>query len=199
MVALTLSTLIVSLVAAATIVIASVKFLTILLETSEGFDRIKNWPDGPWIDWVSESFYVISAAALCMTPGGLLYLLLAPRWEFAWTMFPLSAVLLFPVLLLSMLSAASPLAPLTATLLRMLVRMWWAWLLFFLQSTMAIVAAVAVTWGLVDRLDLLGVALACAIDVPLAMIYFRLLGRLALCCKQASVADIKRQAAAETS
>jgi hypothetical protein len=192
-----LTAMIASFTVPATLIVAAVKFLTILQDTSEGYDRIETRSEGPWIDWATESFYVLNAASLCMAPGWLLYELLSPHWEFAWLVVPVGAMLFFPVLLLSMLSAASPLAALTATVLRMLLRVWWAWLLFFLQSTVVIAVAVAVTWGLMRLMGTWGISLACVIDVPLAMIYFRLLGRLAWCCKQAYAADIKRQAVAE--
>ena len=82
--------------------------------------RSKNWPDVVWLDWIGDSFYLISRASpgsaaigfgatwLCGGVGGPLMLVFIP----------LALYLLFPIMLLSTLEMQSPILPISPVVLR---------------------------------------------------------------------------------
>jgi DNA-directed RNA polymerase subunit RPC12/RpoP len=156
---------------------SSAVLLAILQNAAGGAERIEDWPDGTFLDWVFDVFYVINSGAvafiagLCVAEifpfvGAARYLFVAPV-----------ALLLFPILLLSLVEQGTPWNPISPNVWTSLYRGAGAWLRFFLLSGILVTCVVG---GCI--LALYFVPLARYIVVPFLvagmMVYFRLLGRL---------------------
>lgn len=161
---------------------ASASLLTVLQETAHGVDAIEDWPDAMFLDWMFQGFFLLTSTVASMMPG------LAIAWALGYTSLAKGALLaassfaFYPIILLSMLEADSPIMPWSPPILASLFRKWWAWAIFYLETAVLLVA--------IEVLDLLaarsGRLSLVLIMVPVAVaglfVYFRLLGRLALCC-----------------
>ena len=160
--------------------------LAILGDTAAGADDVQHWPAAAaFIDWVGSTFFVINSLALSVLAGkGLGWLLerIEPAGGLALVGTP---VVLFPLLLLSMLEANSPLVPLSKAVCRSLVCNWRAWTGFYLETSLllAVTGGIAIAATLPGSL-LLALPLLAMTMVASLMIYFRLLGRLAWCCSR---------------
>jgi hypothetical protein len=89
----------------------------------------------------------------------------------------------FPILLLCTLETDSPFLPVSAVVFASLGRHAIAWLAFFLQAGLLLVAAAAAVAFVGPLLDpRLAIPLAGLLFSTVVMIYFRLLGRLAFYC-----------------
>jgi hypothetical protein len=187
-----------SLVLPAWLYAASCYGMTILRETACGVDRIRDWPHLLALEGLGEVFYVLNAALLSAVPGKI------AAW--LWTRLALPAtlpnllssetglpptglwvvggmMLLFPILLLSMLAADSPVHPLSASAWRTLLRQWQAWLAFSMTAFVAAIAAVALAVALRHRAGWAAQVIVSGVLVAVGwMIYCRLLGRLASSC-----------------
>ncbi|HYW78792.1 MAG TPA: hypothetical protein VE890_04410, partial [Thermoguttaceae bacterium] len=142
-------------------------------------------------------FFVANSVAVAMLPGVLTGKLLVHSVGLAiWLVVPLSALVLFPIMLLSVLEANSPMMPLSKHVWRSLLRVWRAWGCFYIETTLLGTAAAGLILGLAYVSVWLAVPLAPAALVAAAMIYFRLLGRVAWCYARAVEQD-EREAAEE--
>ncbi|MCS6853037.1 MAG: hypothetical protein NZ700_17915 [Gemmataceae bacterium] len=171
---------------------AAHSFLVVVEETAAGNDAVV-WPDEPFVDWVWKVFYAAWLAGIWLGP---VYLVLrriepaplgeTPLWK--WLVAAAVLWLLFPISLLSSLSAASTWAVLHGPLLGRMVQRWPAVLTFYGLS-----AAVVASGGL-------GVATALSAEwyalLPAAvgaaaafLIYARLLGRLGWVLRRAGAAE----------
>jgi hypothetical protein len=169
-----------SLALAAWAYVASAYGMTILRATSGGAETIDDWPSLLALEDAGQFLYVFNSLFLAVLPCALA----APLWSRLGV--PLSwaigggIALLFPVLLLSMLVANSPLHLLSFRLLRSLLRGGIAWIGFYLTTLAAALAIAAIE---IHMWRHAGWAIDVAITGPVAaaswMIYFRLLGRLA--------------------
>ena len=169
------------------VVVLSANCLSILLDTAAGNDRIENWPSDVFLDWMGDCLYVVAGLAVSIMPGGLAASLISGGY--AWGVVGLaSALLLFPIVLLSMLEADSPLTPLSSRVMRSMPTVWQRWLCFYaLTIPLTFVVAGLLVW-LVVRGDGWLIPAAAVLLIASVMIYFRLLGRLA-CCSDASAAN----------
>ena len=174
-------------------VVASVYGLAVLRETSYGCGFVEKWPIGYSLDGMGESLYVFSGIALSVLPG----LVAAPLWDWLdWPrllMISVVAVLLFPVLLLSMLEANSPMKPVSLPVWQSVATAWRAWGLFYLIA-LPTAAVLCVLVGAALARGGIGGAVPAGILLSAAwMIYFRLLGRLAWFCSGRAAACQRRQ------
>jgi len=168
--------------------VMAVDFLTILRDTSYGYEKIENWPRGACVDWVGEAFYVLDALGigmlLSLAVGRGLGMLGAPVGMFT----AIGLWLLFPILLLSMLETNSPLNPLSRPVWLSLVLRWKVWAMFYAET-----AALFVAFGFLPAV-LIAVPplaiLAPLLLVAVLMIYARLLGRLTWCCSGESKREV---------
>ena len=161
---------------------AAACLLTILQETAHGVDAIENWPDAMFLDWMFQGFFLVTSTVASMMPG------LAIAWALGATglakgaLLAVSSFALFPIVLLSMLEADSPIMPWSPPILASLFRRWWTWAIFYLETALLLVVTDSLAYWVMS-FGRLSVGL---IMVPVEMagifIYFRLLGRLALCC-----------------
>jgi hypothetical protein len=160
--------------------------VAIVRDTAEGCRRVESWPDGPFIDWISDSLYVFNALFFSALLGLGLLLLAGPLGPAGALAMPLTMLALFPILLLSMFEADSPLMPLSPLVWRSTLDAPLAWLAFYVESA---ALCVGVGWLLRESilaLEWLALVPNAFLLVAAMMIYFRLLGRLGHCCADAA-------------
>lgn len=162
-------------------VVTFTSLLAILIDTAYGYDKIENWPDGTFGEWIVESMLVVSALLLSLTPVGIALYTLKSIDFLAMPYFPINFVMVFPIVLLSMLETNSALNPLSPPVWRSLPSVWRAWAVFYLETAVLVIGG----WYAVRALliaSFSGKSLAaCALLIAGLLIYFRLLGRLAWC------------------
>ena len=161
-----------------------INLLTILGDTAAGADDVGYWPNSSgFLDWAGSTFFVVNSLALSGSVGiGLGWLLQRAGLPGGYAAVGVPVVL-FPLVLLSMLEANSPLVPWSASVCRSLGSRWRAWGGFYLETTLllAVTGGMALAAILPGKL-LLAVPVVALTMVASSMIYFRLLGRLAWCC-----------------
>jgi hypothetical protein len=170
--------------------------LCILQDSAAGNTRIENWPDAVWLDWIGDSFYIITSG-VGSAGIGLGAVWLCGRIEVQTQIpLPLGVFVFFPILLLSTLETQSPLVPISPIVLRSMFRSWSAWAAFYFETAFVVVVPaglLALTSALGSSADLGGagaqvfvlvISATAAATVISAMIYFRLLGRLAWVCAE---------------
>jgi hypothetical protein len=167
---------------AAYLVAAAVHGMAILRDTAFGCDAVKEWPNLLSLDSTSDAKYVFMALAIGVLPG----MVTAPLWDWlGWSkllMMAISAAILFPLLLLSMLETNSPIMPVSPPVWQSVYRAWQTWGLYYLITLPAAagicgLAIVAMTRGGLGSALVVGILVS-----PVWMIYCRLLGRLAWFC-----------------
>jgi uncharacterized protein YbaR (Trm112 family) len=157
--------------------------LTILDDTSEGLDRVENWPEGNLLGGIRAALVIFYALVLSLVPAGAICTVIGGFVEGSWLVIPpLSLLLLFPLFLVSMLEADSALEPFSSDVWQSLSDIREVWILMYVIS--------GAIWGLVGLIDWLTseaipVQEARIVIGPLVLtaglfVYYRLLGRLAL-------------------
>jgi hypothetical protein len=171
--------------------VACVNLLAILVDTSNGKDVIETWPGADFMDWSLDAWSLLTALFAAVLPGVLLGQLCllagAGAAVYQWTVAACCAVtglFAYPVLLLSCLETGSPVNPISRPVWRGLRLTMRRWVLFFVFSAGLITAGVLVWQGRRCGWIALDYTVAVVL-VALAMLYFRLLGRLAWCCEEA--------------
>jgi hypothetical protein len=162
------------------LVAASGYGLTILRDTAYGADTIENWPNPLALEGVVELVYVVFGLIFAGLPGVLVGRFW-PELEIAQqTAVYVSQIVFFPIALLSMLEANSPLKPVSWPIWRSVFHAWRAWMLFYvLTAAMFLTAVVLPTAASLQVDSILGMVLSAVVVGPVWFIYFRLLGRLA--------------------
>lgn len=153
--------------------------LPVLTDTAAGMNRITNWPDPVWKEWMADLIYAAFIAALAIAVGygvGKLSDLLGGGF---WIACVATSFLLFPVFLLSSLEADSAFVPLSGPILRSLVSLWWGWLLFYLFSAMLVGGSSALPLIGARSFPWLAAFFAGPLTAAVLLILARLLGRLA--------------------
>ena len=108
--------------------------LCVLESTAAGLDRIEAWPEPNWKEWMAHMMYVGWIGSI---PLAVSYAIscLAGLWGIPPSRtIPLALFVIYPISLMSALEANSVWVPLTLPILGSLVRLWWAWLMFYLLS-----------------------------------------------------------------
>ena len=157
--------------------------LAILDDTSEGLDRVANWPEGNVLGGIRAALLIFYALVLSLVPAGAICTAIGGFVEGSWLVIPpVILLLLFPLFLLSILEADSALEPFSSDVWQSLSDAREAWILMYAVS-------VAI-WGLVGLIDWLTsetipIQEARIVIGPLVLtagllVYYRLLGRLAL-------------------
>ena len=160
------------------IVVASAYLLAIIRDTANGHDAVVNWPDALFLDWVGDSYFVFSSLAIGLLPGLAMRHALDAADRETWLCVPASILVMFPILLVSMLETDSPLKPISLPVLGSLSRAWWAWGLFYVESTAVLAAAVCAAIALGGLAGLAGLLAGAPVIVAALMVYCRLLGRV---------------------
>ncbi len=175
----------------ATLFVSSVYLLAVLQDTAIGRDAIESWPEGFFVDWIADGLFVVVPLSLSIMPGVLLAQLVlcvgaTPELytETVAVCGTLSAFVAFPFLMLSSMEAGSAFVPVSRRIRRSLLLLPRGWLKFYvLSGGMAVAGLAAAAFAFSARLvvSLAAMVLLAAI----LMLYFRLLGRLAWCCREA--------------
>jgi hypothetical protein len=189
---------------------AAYSFFVVVSNTAVGCDEVL-WPGEPIQDWFLRVWYLVWLVAVWAVPAGFLVSFVGlPR--------PYVAVavagflwLLFPVGLLSSMSAESRMVVLRPVIVGVLLKHFWTTLRFYASSAVVVGACSALGYAALFGLNIRGFDLP-VITVPLAavactaggLIYARLLGRTAFMTGQSSseepgVGEAKPEAVAKPS
>jgi len=163
-------------------VVASAFLMTIIQDTAEGSDRVEDWPEAIFADWAGDILFFFSSVCVSILPGVAFVQISGYIGPLSGLIVPASALLLFPVVMLSMLEGSSPLSVLSFTVLRSLFSTSWVWILFYLETAVLVAAFVFFAAQVFRSLGPWGLYLPAALSVAVLMVYCRLLGRLAWCC-----------------
>ncbi len=152
--------------------------VTIVTESSEGNNRVMQWPGINPIDWMGESGYLLVGASAAAAPGYIVARVFSAEGSVIAIAMGVSAWLLFPIMHLSTLEASSPFSLVMPGVLGSLGRWPGNWLLFYLLSAIDfVITGIAVL--LLMNQGVPGLLIAIAPALAALVLYFRLLGRLA--------------------
>jgi DNA-directed RNA polymerase subunit RPC12/RpoP len=165
----------------------SAYFMTVLRDSAEGNDEIANWPELVWLEWLFHCLYFFVAFVVAGAIGKLAAGWLASAgWPLAlsnlagWGV----ATILYPIAILSALEVGLPFVPLSIPILRSVFSAWRAWLAFWFITFLFVPTTAVVLMAVVDWLPALGIVPVAIIGPWAAILYCRLLGRLAWCCME---------------
>jgi DNA-directed RNA polymerase subunit RPC12/RpoP len=169
------------------LVVASACALAVVRDTANGCDKILSWPGPIFTDWLFDPLYLFGSLCLGSLPGAAAAWLLADEGVFGQWLAAVSTFLLLPVALLSMLENNSPFGIISVPLWRTFFVAPVRWLTFYAVSG-AMLAAVGGAMALALFFGPVAATIADTVLLPLAWFaYFRLLGRLAWCCADATI------------
>jgi hypothetical protein len=164
----------------------------IIEETAAGMNHIENWPESLVLDDLPSLVFPAMAMFLAALPGVAINWLSKNSVSQIWIFAPISAMLLFPFTLLSILETGSVFVPFSMPVFRCVYKRPGTWIWFYAEST-AIVAAAAgigvLLWPPIPwtNFSFARIAFAAVLLTAAILIYFRLLGRLALVCANQAV------------
>ncbi len=166
---------------------AAVCFVVVVQDTANNRDKIEQWPGLNFLEWMGDSLYLLNSLFVSALPGVLLGVFLAgigvlPTW-FSLVLGLATAAVLLPVALLSALEEGSPLSVWSPVIWRSLRSARSTWIRFYLLAIL-LNAGQAIAVAILALPYLLAGLAGAVLLTALQMIYFRLLGRLALCLAQ---------------
>jgi DNA-directed RNA polymerase subunit RPC12/RpoP len=168
------------------VVVTAASLMAIVVDTAAGNDQVENWPEGVIVDWAFDTFYILDALAVSMLPpAGLAWLARGQGFDSVLSAV-ISAFFLFPIVLVSMLERGSAMHPFSPPILRSLRQAFWAWALFYVETGVLLPFAGILAFQIFDLLGPFGLVLSVPLLVATLIVYFRLLGRLAWVCTQAT-------------
>jgi hypothetical protein len=171
--------------------------LSVLEDTSDGVDKIENWPETIFSN-LRASYFTFNALIFSALPGVALGSLFVSGGEpHGWLAAPASVVIFFPFVLLSMLAHDSPMIPIERMVWRSLTSARSAWVGFYVESFLVLGlggAAAVFAWR---RGGIPILSLAAVVIVAALLIYFRMLGRLGWISATQAVEDEEDEAAEE--
>ena len=155
----------------------------ILTETAAGNDRVTDWPESDWREWVSDLVWllpaILTAVALAFGAGQLTEAL--GDQSLFWGAAGLTLFVLLPICLLSVIEAHTPFLPFSPFILKSLVNRAWAWMRFYLASgVLAMIWPGSLILGY-QREPFYAAAVTGPLMALTLIIYWRLLGRLGWC------------------
>ncbi len=160
--------------------------LIIIEDTSLGYDSFEIAPEFDWKGWVLNLWRVIALGLQAGLVGAVVQFINPSHSLFSGLAGTLAA---FPFVLLGGLAAEGAWVPLAIlTVLRSLGRLWWAWGLFFLETTPLIIGwTPLVRAGLRSESPWLTPVYTGPLLAAIILIYARLLGRLAGCIAKTTI------------
>ncbi len=157
--------------------------LAILKDTSEGLEKLINRPQGIILYWMGDAGYVLINLFYGALPALILFSLLPERRAMQTPALILSESILFPIFLISSLAGDSIAIPYSKPVWLSLRYAWHAWALFYLY-TLLMGESFAYLLLLIPFRNIWINILCISLLLPVFwIIYFRLLGRLALFCR----------------
>ncbi|NLE39619.1 MAG: hypothetical protein GX621_16490 [Pirellulaceae bacterium] len=151
--------------------------LTIVEDTFNGWDVVEEWPDLEWKEWVWSFTCMVTLTLQALLVG--LVAELAFGAAVPW-LFPIGTLIAFPFIVLGSLGAEAWVPMAIGRCLLSLRRLWWAWALFYLETTPLIVGwFILSAVGLVRLLPFTVPFFSAPLLAFVVLVYARLLGRLA--------------------
>jgi hypothetical protein len=153
-------------------------WITVLEDTAGGNNRIHNWLQQNWREWVIEAsrFTLILGYAMtvahCAGYAGQL-----AGGDYTEVAFD-TLLIVFPIMMMSCLHAGSVFVPLTLPILRSLLTCWWAWLLYYILSSLVLLGVGVIWWEGITRYPIPVAILGGPAWAAAWLIWARLLGRL---------------------
>lgn len=191
------------LIALATLIGAALVAMTwgvgssILEDTAAGMSHVENWPEGFVLDDLPALIYPASAFFYAALPSAGIQWLATNGVPQIALLEPIVGLVLFPFALLSIMETGSVIQPISRPVFSCLRDRPGTWIWFYVESTLLLGLAV---WGSA-MLWLIGGfwrhTLAAGLITGAIIIYFRLLGRLALVCANQAARGIMHDEAAE--
>lgn len=156
--------------------------LTILRDASEGIDEYRGMPSSVFLDLFEETVYVISSIFWSALPGAIIVLLLSGLWSIKLLIVIPLAMLLYPLIILSLLENQSAAVPYSKPVWRSLWYAWHAWILFYLLTLLVGETVVYLLRLISFKVFFMEIIIISILLPYFLMVYFRLLGRLAWFC-----------------
>jgi hypothetical protein len=160
---------------------ASSTFLAIMQSTSEGQDDLGSTGETDWSDWFYGALYIVLALSFSVLPGWIPMQIVSAGPLLKGLVALGTGWFLFPLILMSMLENNSPMVPYSAPVWRSLNLAPGAWQTFYVETAVLAIGAYF-AWFVGSYLGIVGQTIAIPLIVGAALIYFRLLGRLAWVC-----------------
>jgi DNA-directed RNA polymerase subunit RPC12/RpoP len=156
---------------------ASSMIVVVVSESAEGNEQVHGWPPVNFIESLSDVLYVLIAGMVAAGPGFAIGRFAAEAaWQQAlWT--GGSFLLLFPLVFLSQMAAASPWSIVSGQVIGAIVRRPFSWLLFCFESALLGAVSAAAIFYTAPIHFLVPVLLA-PLYVAAILLYARLIGRL---------------------
>lgn len=156
---------------------ASHIFLSVIESTATGFEEV-TWPDEPYVDWLWKGVYLLWLAALWLIPLLLVGTRMGERQVAFWAAG--LGWLLFPISLLSSMSASSRWIVFSPALLPRLAARFGALVTFYMMTAPILAVVAVIIWWNNRTANFLPVPIAAFAVAAGLLIYARLFGRLAL-------------------
>lgn len=153
--------------------------LQVFDDTAAGSNHISGWPEPNWREWMWPLMYLTYVAAMVFALGYGLSLLLGGSNQTIVLTISITAFVLLPFCLLSVMEANNLAILLSPRLLGTLFRKGTAWMQFYLVTGILAAAWIGIAWLLVSIHPLLLIVINGLLYASMTLIWFRLLGRLA--------------------
>ncbi|MCE5301952.1 MAG: hypothetical protein LLF97_02450 [Planctomycetaceae bacterium] len=165
---------------------ASACALAIVRDTANSADQIQEWPGLSFLEWLFAGLYLVGSFVMSLLPGCAVTGLLHKASPLATLALPVSAFVMFPLLLMSTLENGTPFGLISLPVYRTLWTSRKGWMAFYGLTAMLILDAVALTIVAYWIHPLAATVVAALVQVIGWFIYFRLLGRLGWYCADRS-------------
>ena len=164
----------------------------VLEDTAAGMNHIDNWPESLVLDDLPSLIFPAIALFLSAMPGVGIDWLSKHSISQIWFLVPITTLLLFPFTLLSILETGSVFIPFSMPIFRCVCKRPGTWVWFYVQSTAVVAVAAGASMLLWPQApwtqgSLPRIAIAATLSTAAILIYFRLLGRLALVCANQAI------------
>ncbi len=153
-------------------------FLAIMEGTAGGRDKIEDWPTGLWREWfwsMPSTFGMLGAAVLLGAAFGRVIS------DQSWLSTLIVTFFVYPFFQFSAVETGSPLYPISVPVLKSFRRVWWAWLVFYVETGVGGGLFLLVVVVCFLRFPFTTVILFAPLVGAAIFLYARLLGRLAWC------------------
>lgn len=151
-------------------------------DTADGHDTVVSFPELLGLEWFGALWLMFVAAFLSSLPGAFgSYALIAagsPIWVAPLFVFP-SMALLFPVLFISMVEGENAASLVSAKLIKSFGPLIGSWATFYILSFAMCLLALVIAIFMFER-GLWTIIPSCLVLVAMPVVYFRLLGRIAM-------------------
>jgi hypothetical protein len=153
-------------------------WITILEDTAGGNDRIHNWLQQNWREWMIEACRFSLILGYSMTVAHCAgYIAKLTGGDYSSVAFD-TLFFVFPIMVMSCLHAGSVYAPLTLPIVRSLFTSWRAWLLYYALSSAVLIGWGVLWWAGISWNTILVALLGAPVWSAAWLIWARLLGRL---------------------